>query len=301
MSTITASRSLLNNAWYFSKSGFKRGFVFLYGSRVVDEGEEPLPEYELSELVIDFEGKALILHGYSLLVDIVEYIFRGISSKVDLSVLSKEEIKKLTEIGLVNAYMSGVTLPLAITDHPAALADAARENGVRAGILAERGTVSASPFLLVFEVDCGRLYYQDKVLGALNEVLCTPQKTRNNCLIVDARGYGNTLTAVEEVYRSAQSVIEAYEALTRPYRVAGVDEGYVEKDSASDLIIYDLRNPLKASLHSRVDYLYSVIARSQQPDIVFVGGDVFYEFGENLAIPISRVDNIVAKLNEELN
>ncbi|MCC6041423.1 MAG: hypothetical protein LM557_04535 [Desulfurococcaceae archaeon] len=300
MSSITATRSLLSNAWYFSKIGFKRGFVFLYGSRVMDEGEEPLPEYELSELIIDFEGKALILHGYSLLLDIVEYVFRGMKNRVDLSVLSKEEIKELAEVGLVNAYMSGVTLPLAVTEHVSVLADAARENGVRAGVIAERGTVTTNPFLLVFEVDNERLYYQDKVIGGVDEVLCTPQRVKNTCLIVDARGYGNTLTAIEEVYRSSHSVKEAYEILTGPYRASGVDEGYVVKGAASDLIVYDLRNPLKAGLQSKKDYLYSIIARSQQPDIVFVGGDVFYEFGENLAIPISRVDRVVAKLDEEL-
>jgi len=282
-----------------SKSGFKRGFVFLYGSRVVDVGEEALPEYELSELVIDFESKALILHGYSILLDIVDYVFRGIRGNLDLSTLTREETKKLAEIGLVNAYISGVTLPVAFTEYTTALADAARENGVRAGVLVERGTLSTNPFLVVFEIENGKLYFQDKVLGDLNEVLCTPQRVKNTCVVVDARGYGNTLTAVEEVYRSTPSVIEAYEVLTKPYRVAGIDDGYVEKGSASDLIVYDLRNPLKTSPYSKVEYFYTVIARSQQPDIVFVSGDVFYEFGENLAIPVSRVDNILVKIREE--
>jgi hypothetical protein len=301
MSSLTASRSLLNNIWYLSRSGFKKGFVFLYGTRVMDEGEEPVPEYELSELVIDFEGKALIVHGYSLLVDIVEYVFRGVSSNVDLSVLSRDEIKKLAEVGLVNAYISGVTLPVAYTRHIEAVVNAARENGVRVGILAERGTVSSNPFLVLFEIDSGKLYFEDRVLGTVEKSVCTPHRAGNNCVLVDARGYGNTLTAVEEVYRSVSSVKEAYEILTKPYRIAGVDEGYVEKGSASDLIVYDLRNPLKASPHSREDHLYAVMARSQQPDIVFVGGDVFFEFGENLAIPISRVDTILVKLKEEIS
>ena len=298
MSSMMASRSLLNNAWYISKSGFKRGFLFLYGSRVADEGEEPLPEYELSELVIDFEGRALVIHGYSLLVDLVEYVFRRIHSNVDLSVLTREEVKKLAEIGLVNAYMSGVTLPVTRTRYVEAVIDAARENGIRIGVLAERGSLSSNPFVVLFEIDSEKLYFEDKALGNLNEVVCKPQNASSQCILVDARGYGNTLTAIEEVYMSALSIKEAYEVLTRPYRVVGLDDGYVEKGSTSDLIVYDLRNPLKASPCTSEDHLYAVIARSQQPDIVFVSGDVFFEFGENLAIPVSRVDNILIKLGE---
>ena len=301
MSSLVGSRSLLNNTWYFSRSGFKKGFVFLYGSRVMDEGEEPLPEYELSELVVDFEGKALVIHGYSLLVDVVEYVFRGFKSQVDLSVLTKQEIKKLAEVGLVNAYTSGVTLPVAYTRHIEALVDAARENSMRVGVLAERGTVSSNPFLIVFEIDNGRVYFEDRVLGDLNSVICTPQRTRSSCILIDARGYGNTLTAVEETFRSVGVVKEAYEILTKPYKITSLDEGYVEKGCVSDIIVYDLRNPLRASLHERQEHFYTIIARSQQPDIVFIGGDIFYEFGENLAIPITRIDNILVKLREELN
>jgi hypothetical protein len=301
MSSLVGSRSLLNNVWYFSKSGFKKGFVFLYGSRVMDDGEEPLPEYELSELVMDFEGKALIIHGYSLLVDVVEYVFRGFQSRVDLSVLTRNEIKKLAEVGLVNAYISGVTLPIAYTRHIEALVDAARENSMRVGVLADRGTVTSNPFLLVFEIDNGRVYFEDKVLGSVDNVICTPQRAMSNCIFIDARGYGNTLTAIEETFRSIRAVRDAYEVLTKPYKITGLDEGYVEKGCVSDIIVYDLRNPLRTSLHEREEHLYTIIARSQQPDIVFIGGDIFYEFGENLAIPITRVDNVLVKLKEELD
>jgi len=291
-----ATRSLLKNVWFLASNGFKYGYVFTYGPRVEDAGEgEPKPEYELAELVYDFEGDAVVVHGYSLLVDLVEYVVRGVND-IDLSVFTKEELKKLTKVGVVNAYTSGVTLPVTFTEYPEVVADVAREDNIRIGIVAERGVVSSkSPFILLFELDRGYLYRDDEKLGEYTSLSCKPFSPKETCILVDARGYGNVVTAIEEVYRSTGCPELSYRILTGVYRAGGIDRGFVEENASSDILVYDLRNPLRAIPIKSVKHAYTLLSRSQQPDIVFIGGDVFYEFGENLAIPVTRVNNILKK------
>jgi len=38
-----------------------------------------------------------------------------------------------------------------------------------------------------------------------------------------------------------------------------------------------------------------LVMRAQQPDIVFIGGDIFYDHGENLAIPVVKIHEIIKK------
>lgn len=295
MSSGLALRCLLKNTWYLSSKGFNKGYVYIYGGRVEEVGEgEPEPEYELADLLYDFEGDALAVHGYSVVLDVVEYVVRGVSG-VDLTVFTREELKKLAKIGVVNAYTNGITLPVAITKYPEVVVDVARENGVRIGLIVERGVVSKTPFTPILEVENGYLYYEDKRLGLLEKTLCTPLNPTEDCLIVDARGYGNTLTAVEEVYRLAKTPERGYQLLTGFYRVAGLDSGYLDKNAASDIIVYDTRNPMKTIPMTDLTSLYTLLKRSLQPDLVFVGGDVFYEKGENLAIPVVKVNELFKK------
>ncbi|MEM4036206.1 MAG: hypothetical protein QW700_00135 [Desulfurococcaceae archaeon] len=296
MSSGVATKSLLKNVWFLAGNGFKYGYVFMHGSRIEDAREgEPEPEYELAELVYDFEGDAVVVHGYSLLVDLVEYVVRGVND-LDLSVFTREELRKLTKVGVVNAYMSGVTLPVAHTRHPEIAVDVARENSVRIGIIAERGTVpSRGPFTLLLEVDGSWLYYDDRRLGEYDSLVCKPGNIKGSCVLVDARGYGNITTAIEEVYREVGNPEASYKILTDLYRVSGADSGFVEKGALSDIIVYDLKNSLKAIPIKTTRHMFTLLSRSQQPDIVFIGGDVFYEFGENLAIPIVKVNEILKK------
>ncbi|MEM3346321.1 MAG: hypothetical protein QXY11_01330 [Desulfurococcaceae archaeon] len=295
MSSGIATRCLLKNAWYLSSNDFHYGYVFLHGSRVEDVGEgDPLPEYELAELVYDFEGDALIVHGYSLIVDIVEYVVRGMSN-IDLSVFTDEELRKLANVGLVNAYMNGVTVPVAKTRYSKIVGDVARENAMRVGLLAERGTVSRNPFTVLLEVDDGWLYFEDKRLGEYSSMVCKPYEVRETCILVDARGYGNITTAIENVYSYTRSPEVAFRLLTNFYRVANIDNGFVERRSASDIIVYDLKNPLKSMPITSKRDLYSLLARSQQPDMVFIGGEIFYEHGENLAIPVVKINELLKR------
>lgn len=296
MSSGVATRSLFKNVWFLTSSGFKYGYVFLYGSRVEDAAEgEPAPEYELAELLYDFEGNAIVAHGYSVLVDLVEYVFRGMQN-IDLSIFTREELRKLTKIGVVNAYINGVTLPFARTKHPEVVIDIARENSMRIGVIAERGVVSKNPFTVILEVDGDRVYYDDKKIGIYDSVICKPIRVSEKCVLIDSIGYGNLTTAIELVYRETGSPDFSFRILTNMYRISDIDNGYVEKGAASDLIIYDLKNPLKAIPISSAQSAYSLLTRSMQPDIVFIGGDVFYEFGENLAIPIVKVNELLKKV-----
>lgn len=295
--STTAVKILLKNTWFLSSDGFKQGYVFIEGSRISETGEgETPPEYELAELVYDFERESLVVHGYSVLVDIVEYVFRGIPG-IDLSVFTIDELKKLANVGIVNSYVNGVTLPVAITSYPEVIARVARENMMRIVLITQRGTVSKSPYVLLLEVDNNRVYYEDKAIGYYEDFTCTPSKINEKCKIIDTRGYGNLLTAIEEVFRSIGPE-KAITLLTNPYRLVGIDSGYVEKNSTSDLVIHDTRNPLKTMPLWSSENLYRLLARSQQPDIVFINGDVFYEHGENLAIPVVKIHEVIKKLNK---
>lgn len=295
MSSGMTTRTLFKNTWYYSSTGFRYGYILVHGPRIEDCGEEEAPpEYELSELLYDFEGQAVISHGYSILVDLVEYVFRGID-EVDLEVFTREELRKLTKIGVVNAYMNAITLPFAKTKHPEVVVDVARENGMRLGIIVDRGTLTRNPYTIILEVDNDRVYYEDELIGDFNSTICRPLRVSDRCILIDARGYGNVLTAIEETYRATGSREMSYMALTNMYRVSGIDKGFVDKGSTSDIIIYDSRNPIKAIPLRTRDDAYTLITRSMQPDIVFIGGDVFYEFGENLAIPVVRVNELLGK------
>lgn len=295
MSSGLTTRCLFKNTWYLSSSGFKHGYVFIYGTRIQDEGEgEPEPELELSELVYDFDGDAVVAHGYSLLTDVVEYVVRGLSD-VDLSVFTREELRKIAKAGVVNAYMSGVTLPVARTNYPEIVGDIARENSIRMGIIAERGTVSRNPFIVLLELDGEWVYFEDKKIGEYTSIICKPVEPRSTCMLLDARGYGNITTAIEEAYTATRDPGSSFRVLTNFYRATGIDNGFVEKGSASDLIIYDLKNPLKTIPLMRDEHLYKLMARSQQPDVVFIGGDIFYEHGENLAVPVVKINELFKK------
>lgn len=298
MSTGIATRCLMKNTWFLSRDGFKHGYIFVNGTRIeqAEEGDPP-PELELSDLLYDFNSDGVVLHGYSLIVDLVEYNIRGLTN-IDLSVFSREELKKLAKVGVVNAYTSGVTLPIAWTRRPDIVSDIARENGIRIGLITERGTVSKNPFIVLFEVDDRVLYFEDAKIGELSEVICTSRSINNKCLVLDARGYGNILTAIEEVFNYSMSIDHGYRLLTNPYRIAGIDDGYIEASSASDLVIHDLKNPLKSIPLKPSSNLYMVIARSQQPDVVFIGGDVFYDHGENLAIPVVKIQEIFKEIEK---
>lgn len=292
MSIITATKCLLKNTWFLSSSGFKHGYIFINGSRIdiADEGEPP-PEYELVELVYDFQGDSVITHGYSLVTDIVEYTVRGLDN-VDLGVFTREELRKLAKVGVVNAYINGVTLPVAITDHPEIIVDIARENSVRIGLIVNRGIISKNPFTILFEIEDNWVYYEDKRIGEKSKLLCQPSSLNENCLLIDGREYGNISTVIEEVYKHAESVEMAFKLLTNTYRLAGIDNGYIDKGSSSDILIHDLKNPLKSLPIGDVKNLYKLLLRSQQPDIVFIGGDIFYDHGENLAIPVVKIHEL---------
>ncbi len=290
-----ATKTLLKNTWFLSSSGFKYGYVFINGSRIEDAGEgDPPPEYELVELMYDFEGDALVTHGYSVVVDIVEYVLRGLDN-IDLSIFTREELRKLANVGLVNSYINGVTLPVAITSKPEVVADVARENMMRIALIVDRGTVSRNPFLLLLEVDNGKVYFEDRVIGEYNTVICKPKTITSECRILDTRQYGNTTTAIEEAFMTIGDAHKAIELLTNTYRLTGVDSGYIEKNSASDLIIHDMKNPLKTLPLVKTANMEKLVMRAQQPDIVFIGGDIFYDHGENLAIPVVKIHEIIKK------
>ncbi|MEM4717402.1 MAG: hypothetical protein QXE81_01415 [Desulfurococcaceae archaeon] len=295
MSIATATKCLLKNTWFLSSSGFKHGYVFINGSRIDDtnEGESP-PEYELAELVYDFQGDSVVAHGYSIVTDIVEYTTRGLDN-IDLSVFTREELRKLAKVGVVNAYINGVTLPVTITNHPEIIIDIARENSIRIGLIVDRGVVSKNPFTVLFEVEENWVYYEDRKISEMSKFICQSSMLSNECLIIDGRGYGNLSTAIEEVFKESGNFERAFKLLTNTYRLAGIDNGFVDNGSSSDIIIYDLKNPLKSLPIRDVSNLYKLLSRSQQPDIVFIGGDVFYDHGENLAIAIVKIHELFKK------
>lgn len=288
-------RILLNNTWYLEPDGFKKGYVFIDGFYIKSTGEEPEPEYELSELQYDFNGYGIVIHGYSVVIDTLEYFFKGFK-EIDYSIFTRQELKKIMEATLLRSYISGVTLPIIETPFIDIVMDIARENSLKVGVITEEGsgrdTVDRNVFFLTRRNN--GLYYGDKLLGEIKEI-CKPSDVDQECLVIDTRGYGAVSTAIEIVFKKLGDPSLAYRVLTNPYRLLRVDNGFVQASSSADLLIHDLREPLKSFPIYRPEQCYEVLWRTSTPDMVLVNGNVIYERGENLVFSLSKLHEIIGK------
>ncbi|MEM1705528.1 MAG: hypothetical protein QW148_01710 [Thermosphaera sp.] len=271
------SRILLRNIYYQGAKGISKGFVFIEGGKISDTGEEPPPEYELSDVVYDFEYKAYAIHGYGLLVKGVEYPFRGLV-KPDLSVYSKTELEIIALYALASFYSMGISLPIVDTEFPDIFNKIAREHNLQLVIMHEKGSIPHYNGILYVEKENDKLYFNDNFIGLRENIFCRPESIRGDCMILDARELESlSPAAIFASSRDDPKIISL--KLREPYRLLGLDEGLISKGSISDIAIYDLRPPLKQQpLIGEI--LFRTPFRTTQPDIVLIKGEFAVEYGD---------------------
>ncbi|AFL66967.1 hypothetical protein [Desulfurococcus amylolyticus] len=288
-------RVLLSNLWFPSRDGVVKGVIFLENGKIGFIGETPEPEHELSELQYDFQGHAIALHGFSAIVDLVEYPFRRLGIN-DFSTLSRDELERLAEVGFANALANGITMPIVYTEHLKPVEKISRELGIKVVIIHEGEVVEKSGlyYLLVKE---GNIYFNDEKIGVLSDITCSPQRITEKCRIMDLRSTGSTISSLSILYESGVDSGRLYRILVEPYRITRVGEGVIDVNEIADLQVIDLGNPLKASIIRHEDDFWATVSRFMDPDIVFVNGESYYERGEHLVVPVKNITGILDKIS----
>lgn len=275
---------LLKEVIYLDKLGFRAGYVYLKGDTIGDVGEEPEPEYELSEVLYEMDKKAVVLHGYSAVIDTYEFAFRGYGA-VDYSIYTKSELKALAEYGLSEALSHGITLPIIASPRPEIAVDVLREAGLPGAVISS-DEVAAPANVVVLKVRDGKIYRGDKPISDASAI-CKPREAREGCAFLDLRGVMSYSSALQLAEEAMGGTDKLYELLVRPYVALGLDSGYVEKGSLSDIVLFDLRNPQNLCPARGPGDYWVVVKRFNRPDIVIVRGEVVYERGEHIAYTVT--------------
>lgn len=283
-------RLLLNNLLVETSKGYIKGFIYVVGDKIYDVGEEPDPMYELSEYVNDFEGFSIALHGFSLLIDPAKYLLNildGGNINDKLSTLTKDEIGKLVENTLYIMYRSGITLPIIMSKHLEVITRILLEKQLPSIIVDVEGTAPRYSGLNYLLVKNGKIYVDDEEIGDFNEKICSPDMISGKCSIISLLNSTSLPTAT-------LSMIKDYKLLAEPYRIAKLDNGYLEKNGVSDIVIYDLREESSNQFYSmRPD---RILEWGKMPDTVIVRGDIFFEKNESLVLEYHDLRSIVEKI-----
>ncbi|WP_245521918.1 hypothetical protein [Staphylothermus hellenicus] len=280
--------------YILKEKGIDRGFIYFDNDKIIDTGKEADPIYELSELVIDYEYKALAIHGYSVLTSLSEYPYRGLGVKADLSIFTRDELKKIINAALYELIMNGVTFPLIYDEYIDLVIKILKEHNLKAGIIAEEGTVPEYTGLYYIHIRGDNLYYNDEKLGSIKDAICSPEKINSNCLFLDLRNYYtyNLSYIMNILVKSLKNMFSALEIFAKPYKLIRIDKGYIDKQAKPDIVIYDLREPYLVAPRNHV--LLSVL-RGYVPSQVFINGDTFFDHGESLVLGKTRIDFILEK------
>jgi hypothetical protein len=289
--------TLLKNTYYYGIRGVERGFIYFNNEKIIDVGEEARPEYDFSELVIDYGFKAYILHGYSVIASLINYPFRGIG-RIDPTMYSRSELEKIVHAALYELIMNGVSLPATIIrdeNEARAVISVLKRNNIRAVILAEEGTISEYRGIYNIGIREEKLVYEDKILGDTRKAICKPQTVNNECLFLDISNihtYNLSLIINLLIYKTGLKQETVIDLLTKPYRVLGIDDGVVRVNGRPDIIVYDLREPYNTVPKQ---YVETVILRGYPPTQVFINGDTFFDHGESLVLSKPNIDFILEK------
>lgn len=287
-------RTLLNELYYLSTS-ISRGYILFNNENIIDHGREAKPEYELSELVINYDYRAIALHGFSLAVNPTHYLFRGLADTgFDHTVLSGREKKLLIQAVLYELYQNGVTLPILYGEYVDVANKFVKENKLSAVLIVEKDTIPRYKGVYYVDAENNKLYYNDELLGEHDRIVCRLTNINNDCFIIDVTTlptYNVSVIALK-IYEHVKEIGDVLRLLTKPYRLLGLDDGVIGLNAKPDLIVYDLRDSRKAIIPTRLNY---VILRGYPPDQVFVSGDSFFDHGEPLVIQPVRVDDIIMR------
>ncbi|OYT40793.1 MAG: hypothetical protein B6U89_01045 [Desulfurococcales archaeon ex4484_58] len=281
---------LLNKILFLSRGTVYKGFIFFNNEEVIDQGEEPHPEYELSELVISYDYRGFALHGFSLATSLSNYPFRGLNS-FDLSTYSVDEIKSFIYAGFYELLMNGVTLPIIIDEKPELVNRVAKEHDLKTIIIHEEGTIKHYQGINYIEIKDEKLYFNGEEIGDKN-IFCTIKSLTEKCSILDISGSVtfNVSSIINYLLIDGYEMNSIIKLLTRPYKLLGFDHGVIDIKSEPDILVYDLKNSLKTVPYEKA---YYSISRGYQPDQVFIQGDLFFDHGEPLVLTPRNIEFIL--------
>jgi len=175
---------LLNNIYYRKQHVVEKGYVFFNNEAIIDLGEEPKPEYDLAELLYDYEYRAYVVHGFSVASGLSNYPFRGLEG-FDPASYSDNELEEFIQAGFYELYMNGITLPIIIDARPELVNKVVKENEYKAVIMHERGVLKQYSGIAYIEIDNGILYYMDRRIGLIENIVCRLNEIRDDCHILD--------------------------------------------------------------------------------------------------------------------
>lgn len=275
---------LLKDVLYLDKSGFRPGYVYSKGDAIGDVGEEPEPEYELSEMLYEMDKRAIVLHGYSAIIDTYEFAFRGYGA-IDYSVFTKAELKVLAEYGLSEALSHGITLPIIASPMPEIAVEVLRKAGLPGAVISSE-EIAAPANVITMKIRNGKVYRGDGLVCNMSAI-CRPGELREGCAFLDLRGILNYSAALHLAGELVGGVEKLYELLVSPYVALGLDGGYIERGNLSDIVLFDLKNPQNVCPVKSQEGYWAIVKRFNRPDIVVVRGEVAYERGEHIAYTIT--------------
>ncbi|MGC9121739.1 MAG: hypothetical protein ACP5HP_02240 [Thermogladius sp.] len=282
-------RTLIHGeVYYYGSKGVEKGFLFIDGGKIRDVGEEPQPEYELSELVLKYEKPALVVHGFSALVPGVDFPFRGLDP-VQLP-MDEGMVEKLVLSSLSTAYANGVTLPILEDTPDCKVSSVISKHGLTAAVISSKPCAKPGVYNILVEEDM--LVFNSRLIGRWGEVVCDPRSIGDKCLILDTRREHSR--SPQTWFSKSDNPDSLLRTLVQPYRVLGLDSGFVERGSVADLVVYDLSDPVLSLPLSKLSPV--VVAMRGSPQVVFVGGEVAFEKGEHLLVQPPSIVEYLAGL-----
>ena len=282
-------RTLINNTYILTGKTVIKGFLFFDNEKIIDIGTEASPEYELAEYVMDYEYKAVALHGFSVATRLSNYPFRGISD-YDLNTFTKEEIKEFIQAGLYELILNGITLPIIIDEYPELVAEVLRHFNIN-GVIVSDTTIKTYPGIQYLFVENNIVKYKDEKLGEFNKLFCRVNQVNDECSFLDISDLPTyNLSAISLIANQLGREETFMNLITKAYKVLGIDNGVIDKGAKPDIILYDLRDSLKTLPAKSIN---SIILRGYPPDQVYLGGDIFFDHGESLVFTRTDLSQII--------
>lgn len=290
------TKILLEDTYYLATDmKFYRGFVFIEGDKVVDVGSTPLTEHLLSELHYNFNGKAVVFHGFSVVVSPSSYLLG--EAGIDISVFSNNEVRGLIKVLFYELLMNGVTLPLIyeLDERIVKLViDVAKMLKIPVAIISKKNILENYMNL----IDEKLIYAIDVSHKGIVQDFCI-DSIKYGCKYLMLKNILN-LNAVIATYlgKMENGYDKVIEVLSNPYRLLSIDNGVIDKNSRSHIIVYDARKPLKAPMIASNPI--AILKKGYLPDLVIIDGDIVMEQGIVYIIDENEVTSVLDKISDRL-
>ncbi len=265
---------------YTGSEVIRKAYVYIKNGRVVDYGEQPIPEdYTYAALVLGGEGR-IIAPGLTAIVPSIAYPFRF--KKLDVEermrlykMLSREESVVLSLPAVHEAHVNGITTVVVEALDPSiplALKESVGGSYGLAVPLCKGDVVESSPGIAGIVRVCRQGLEGEGVIAEGG----------------DGFGYYDDARVLAFFGRSALSTAnlgDVYTASNNLRKALGLDSSRIERGSTAELIVLDATRSAAFMLdridEGRVSSIYDTGARAET---VLVGDHVLVDGGEHLYI-----------------